>query len=170
MNKYKIYCETDSKWEEVIASVEPTQCPVDNVHTVKADSVSVIENDILVRDGTALSITLAELKQLRYNEIDGKTAALIAPGFTYDGKQFSLSVTAQMNWNGLKTNEADFSWPVAISTIDNYEYSLAQANLSAFWTAGRDVVKAALDGGRDLKKQIYDAIDEAAVNAIVDNR
>jgi hypothetical protein len=169
INKYRLYCETEGTHKSVISDAAPTVCPTNAAHTVRADSVAIIESNILVRDGTALDVTLSDLKQLRYNEIDGKTLTLMKT-FTYDNKSFSLSIDAQMNWNALKNNEADFSWPVSISTADNYEYSLSQSNLTAFWTAGRDAVKTALDGGRQLKKQIYDALDSAAVDAVVDTR
>ena len=35
---------------------------------------------------------LASLKEYRYNQIDAKTSELIQQGFTYDSKQFSLSL------------------------------------------------------------------------------
>jgi hypothetical protein len=41
---YKIYCETDDKWEHHYLpedDPEPTTCPVDTAHTVTTDSVSV---------------------------------------------------------------------------------------------------------------------------------
>lgn len=170
MNKYRIYCTTDSKMEYVIASAEPTECPTNAAHTVSSDSICIIQKDVKVNDGTPTDLTLSDYKQLRYNEIDGKTMALIAPGFTYDGKQFSLSIPAQNNWSGLHDNSADFIFPYDITTIDNDTYSLTSANLNAFWTAAKDVLEDKLGTGRALKKQIFDAADEAAVDAVVDNR
>lgn len=113
---------------------------------------------------------LANLKARRYLEIDGRSMQLIAAGFTYDSQTFSLSIPAQITWSSLKENESDFTWPVEVSTLDSNTYSLAQANLTAFWTAGRDAVQGHLDSGRALKKSVFDAVDKAAVDAIVDNR
>jgi len=114
--------------------------------------------------------TLAELKDRRYNEIDYKTMTLIAPGFTYDGTTFSLSISAQMNWSSIKENTSDFTFPLNISTIDNYEYTLAEADVCDFWCEGRDTVKGHLDSGRALKKSVHDAADEAAVDVVTDTR
>ena len=113
---------------------------------------------------------LAYKKQSRYNQIDYKTRNLIASGFIYDGKTFSLSISAQINWNALQNQTIEFTWPVEISTIDNNKYSLIQANIKAFWVAGKDLVKGHLDSGRNLKVSIIAAIDEIAVDAIIDNR
>ena len=113
---------------------------------------------------------LAAYKQNRYNEIDLKTGALIIAGFTYDSKTFSLSINAQTNWNTLKDQESEFTWPVDVTTIDNDTYSLVQANLGAFWTAGKDAVKGHLDSGRTLKKSVFDAADKVAIDAVVDTR
>ena len=169
-HKYRIWCTTDSKGEYVIASAVPTTCPTNGGHTVDTSSVVITESDILINDGTAKDLILADYKQLRYNEIDGKSMVLISAGFTYDSKTFSLSINAQTNWNTLKDEEAEFTWPVDITTIDNDTYSLTQANLDAFWTAARDAVKGHLDSGRAYKKTIYDATDEAGVDAVVDTR
>lgn len=114
--------------------------------------------------------TLSGLKELRYNEIDAKTSMLIQQGFVYDSKTFSLSLPAQTNWHAIKNQPTEFTFPVTVSTIDNSGYDLAQSNVSAFWQAGKDTLKAHIDSGRILKKQIFDAVDIAAVNAIVDNR
>ena len=114
--------------------------------------------------------TLAEYKQARYNAIDYKTGYLIHGGFTYDSKQFSLSANAQANWNALHSNPTEFTWPQEITAINNDTYSLAEANLNAFWEAGKVVLADHLGTGRALKKSIFDAADKTAVNAIVDTR
>jgi hypothetical protein len=170
MDKYKVYCETDNKWECVIASAEPTVCPTNGAHTLRAGSANILDKDILVNDGTPKELTLADYKQLRFNEIDGKTLALLAPGFTYDSKTFSLSSNAQLNWSEIHSNKTEFTFPLDVSTIDNDTYALAEANVDAFWTAGKDKVQEHIDSGRVLKKSVKDAVDEAAVDAVVDNR
>ena len=46
INRYRIYCETDAKWEDWYlpeGDPAPTTCPVDTGHTVTTDSVSVVE-------------------------------------------------------------------------------------------------------------------------------
>ena len=170
MKKYRLICTTDSKYEYVIASNDPTVCPTNATHAIDTSSIVIVEEDMLINDGTSKELTLADYKQLRYNEIDGKTLALIAAGFVYDSQTFSLSLSAQTNWNTLKDSKPDFTWPVEISTIDSNSYDLATGDLQAFWTAGRDEIKGHLDSGRALKKSVFDAANEAAVDAVVDAR
>lgn len=121
-------------------------------------------------DTPGLVQSLSAKKESRFIEIDIKTGQLIAAGFSFDSQTFSLSANAQANWNTLKSQESEFTWPVEISTADNNTYSLAQVDLSTFWQTGRDTVKGHLDSGRSLKKQVYDAANEAAVDAVVDTR
>lgn len=113
---------------------------------------------------------LDELKNIRYEEIDIKTATLILQGFEYDSTQFSLSKMAQLNWQVLKNNTSSFTWPMDISTKNNYKYSLLENNVGSFWNAAKNKVKQHLDSGRALKVQIYDASTQEEVDAIVDNR
>ena len=113
---------------------------------------------------------LADVKAMRYAEIDYNTGRLISAGFTFDGVQFSLSANAQQNWDSIKTSKSDYSFPLDITTIANDTYSLTNPNVQAFWVAARDAVKDQLDSGRILKKAIFDAIDIAAVDAVIDNR
>ena len=116
------------------------------------------------------ALDLAGYKDQRYVEIDQKTGLIISAGFTFDGETFSLSANAQRNWDSIKTSKSDYSFPLDITTIDNNTYSLTNPSVQAFWVAARDAVKTPLDSGRVLKKEIFDAIDAAAVQAIVDNR
>jgi hypothetical protein len=113
---------------------------------------------------------LGFIKNKRYAEIDNKTNTLLGEGVLVDGVVFSLSLAAQTNWNILKNQESEFVWPVAISTMDNDQYILQQANLSSFWSTGKDRVKLLLDEGRSLKKLIHDATTIDAVNLVVDTR
>lgn len=170
MDKYKVWCNDDSKWECVIASTSPTACPTNPAHTIDLTKSVSTTLDIKVNDGCPKELTLADYKQLRYNEIDWKTEQLILTGFIYDSETFSLSAYAQSNWTALKTSTADFVWPVEITAMNNNVYSLTEANLLAFWTAARDGVKDHLDSGRALKKTIFDATTEVAIDAVIDAR
>ena len=114
--------------------------------------------------------TLDQLKVRRGTEVDIRTDELIGQGFAFDSKQFSLSLPAQKNWLGLKVLESMLTWPVAITTINDNEYQLAQANVNNFVGAGQMVIQTHLNSGRALKVQISSAANKAAVDAIVDNR
>lgn len=124
--------------------------------------------DTLVQDHEA--VTLADYKKVRYIEIKAKTGQLILSGFTFDGNQFSLALPAQVSWTNIKGQKLDFTFPMMLSTLDHNEYSLTEANVDAFWTAARNAVKTHLDSGRVLKKSIFDAVDKAGVDAVVDTR
>ena len=94
----------------------------------------------------------------------------LSVGFVFDGATFSLSANAQRNWDSIKTSKADYTFPLDITTMDNDTYSLTNPNVQSFWVAARDAVKTPLDSGRVLKTTIHDAIDIAAVDAVIDNR
>lgn len=109
-------------------------------------------------------------KALRSLDIDQKTNRLINIGFTHDEKKFSLSIPAQINWNALKNNTGDFTWPVIVSTNEDGEFSLPEADVSAFWNKGKNHIKGYLDSGRTLKLQCKAAVTQAELDAIHDDR
>ena len=129
------------------------------------------EADAIIKWGSvAEDDTLAAYKQAKYNAIDYKTGVLLSVGFTYDSKQFSLSANAQLNWSEIHSNIAEFPDPVDVTLINNDTYSLTHANVNTFWTTAKDILKGHLDSGRALKKSVFDAVDKAAVDAVIDNR
>ena len=126
--------------------------------------------DTLAKSNIYPVLTLLEYKKVRYDEIDLRTRQLVSVGFGFDGQVFSLSPPAQLNWTNVKSSKADFTYPLMISTLNNNEYSLSNANVEGFWTAGKDTLKGHLDTGRILKKSIFDAVDKAAVDVVEDDR
>jgi hypothetical protein len=173
MNRYKIYCETDG-WVEVIASTTPTVCPIDGTHTVNADSVTVVERDVQITDGdyVADSVSLYDYKQLKFNEIDKRTEELIAQGFAYNSKTFSLSNNAQINLLGVDIKRNDGILPLTFHTVDDMdeETFTTPEDLDNFFMIALASKKAHLDSGSALKVSIRNAVDRAAVDAVIDNR
>jgi hypothetical protein len=57
-NRYRIYCETESAWVEDHADVEPTTCPNNPAHTVRAGSAAELDSKriILVPDADGQGI------------------------------------------------------------------------------------------------------------------
>lgn len=171
INKYRVFCATDNKFEHVICDGTPTKCPVDDTHNISSELTSILEDNISVNDGTPTELSLDNYKKLRLNEIDAKTQELIVTnGFAFDSKNFSMSPEAQANWIGLKTMESLLTFPVEITTSDDEAYSLTQANLNAFCGTALAAKQVHLDSGRALKVQVKNATDEAGVDAVVDNR
>lgn len=65
--KYRMYCETDSKYECITQEAVPTACPTNWAHTITAWSVTIIENVIVPQknlylespDGTVYEVTVS---------------------------------------------------------------------------------------------------------------
>lgn len=117
---------------------------------------------------------LQELKAWRYEMIDARTSELIKQGFSYQGKQFSLSQNAQINILGLDNAKDDpaLSYPIKYNTIDDLDsYDVVDASdVHNMYLSALATKKGYTDSGTVLKQQIRDAVDIDAVNAIVDNR
>lgn len=114
-------------------------------------------------------MTLDELKEIRYVEIDLNTQDLIAKGFPFDGYTFSMSLTAQINWSNFP-NLPDGLFPLPIIDITENLYMLSLANRTAFYLSALNYKNTQLQSGSMLKAQIKACTDEACVNAIIDNR
>ncbi len=172
MNKYKIWCVTDQKWEEVISSTTPTECPIDSLHTVDSNSAVIIEKEIKKLDGSPENLTLDEYKSMKYGDIDRKTGELISQGFTYLSNQFSLSSTAQHNLNGLEISKDLLTYPVEYNTIDDTGvYQVVDAtDMHNMYLAALTAKKGHLDSGSALKSQVRVSTDKAGVDAVIDNR
>lgn len=118
------------------------------------------------------SMSLEELKAYKYREIDNKTGKLISQGFTYSGTIFSMSANAQANLLGTYTARDLLTYPFDWNAKDDSStYGIADATeMSSFFMTALATKKAHQDSGTVLKNQVRDAVDVAAVNAIVDNR
>jgi len=173
MDKYKIYCETDG-WIEVIASSEPTQCPINNGHEVRENSLTLLEQDVKENIDSYLDLNLEDYKKLRYKEIDARTVELIDQGYVYKTKIFSLSSNAQTNILALDStrDEPSLTYPIIYNTIDDNEsYSIIDStDLHNMYMTALGTKKIHLDSGTNLKNSIRDAVSEEAVDSIIDNR
>lgn len=118
------------------------------------------------------SMSLGELKEYRYNEIDYKTGELIKLGFVYNTITFSLSENAQNNLLGVYSTKELLTYPFEWSSKDDSQiYSIVDATeMATFFMTALGAKKAHQDSGRTLKNQITNATDIASVNAIVDAR
>lgn len=114
-------------------------------------------------------MTLEELKEIRYTEIDMRTQELIKEGFVFDGKTFSMSLTAQINWSNFP-NLPDALFPLTIIDIVETPYILSLANKMNFYYSALNGKNGPLQSGGVLKATIKACADEACVTAIIDNR
>lgn len=118
------------------------------------------------------NLALPDAKAGRLNEIDAKTTEVIARGFAYDKKTFSLSSSAQSTLSNTFIAREMLTYPVRWNTLDDLDaHNLVDANdVTAMYAAGVTAVRAALDGGTALKDLVRAATTMEALGAIVDPR
>ena len=121
---------------------------------------------------------LAANKAMRIYQIDAKTRELIAGGFSYGGKQFSMSDAAQKNWLmmavGVSLGMITAQNIPQASSMDEVPYTFTDMNdLSAFLAAYASYntdAGAPLVTGRALKAAVVAAMNKTELDAVVDNR
>lgn len=115
---------------------------------------------------------LVALRAVVCTDIDDGTARLIAAGFTFQGKQFSLSANAQSKLLGMDQLRDALTYPIVFNNIDDSDViTLPDANtVHQMALAALATVRAALDSGTALKNQVRAAEDLTAVRAVVDTR
>ena len=120
------------------------------------------------------ALDLSGYKAVRFKEIDTRTEELIKQGFLYKGLVFSLSQNAQINILALHEtrNDPALLYPVAYSTLDdsNHYDVIDATDLHNMYLTALATKKAHVDTGTTLKNSIRDAVNEAAVALIIDNR
>lgn len=130
-------------------------------------------------DGTDIShygttLQLTEQKANKTIAIDARTDVLIAAGFTYSGKQFSLTLTAQAKITGALQVKSDpgMVYPISLNTIDDLDvYSVPDAaDLSSLYLAGFLGMRKHVDSGTALKDAVRAASTQAELDAVVDTR
>lgn len=126
--------------------------------------------DTLIQDHVAVS--LLDYKHNRYVEIDNRTGELISVGYVYNSVRFSLSQNAQINISAVNQTRDELTYPISFSNIDDTEtYSVvSSADMHGIYLTALGTKKTHLDSGSVLKDGIRDAVDEAAVDLIIDNR
>lgn len=113
-------------------------------------------------------------KEAKFASIDTKTTALIGDGFSFAGKVFSLSLSAQSTYGGLYMirEEPSLSFPVNVNTIDDLDvHPLANSEeIRSFYLSAVATYRAHLDDGTALKDLVRSALTTAEVAAVMDNR
>jgi len=137
-----------------------------------ADALSGGEETIL--DTCVTEHLLDGAQARRYAEIDARTNELIAQGFVFGGKLFSLSDDAQVNIIGLDLSRDDqmMTYPINYGAKDSGDYLALpdSATVHGLYLTALGTKRAHLDSGRTLKTAVFEATTIAAVNAVVDSR
>jgi len=117
---------------------------------------------------------LAELKKRRIKDIDLRTDELLANGFVYNSKVFSLGKGSQINILGIEEAKdmVELTYPVKMNTIDDLETEeLANAaDARAFFLTALGSKRAVLDSGTSLKDSIRAAGTKTAIDGVLDIR
>ncbi len=121
-------------------------------------------------DGASLPL----YKERKFVSIDKRTGELIAAGFTFAGKQFSLSTNAQNTFTGLYAirDEPALSFPVKVNTLDDDGFvELTEPDdVRQFYLTAVSTYRAHLDAGTALKDAVRAATTSAELDAIKDPR
>lgn len=99
---------------------------------------------------------LSAEKATVYSYIDGLTSSIIASGFNYSGKTFSLSQNAQLKWSALFLSKDLQSYPVIVQNIDDSDgYLIDSAEVvTEMYMIGSSVVRNALDYANTKKSLV----------------
>jgi hypothetical protein len=121
-----------------------------------------------IKEGYSLIVdenNINEYKKHIVDLIDAKSEEKIFEGFSFDGKRFSLSLSAQINWSNLLFLPESF-FPVNLSTKDDDVYSLIYANVQSFYQAALNGKNAPLQEGNVLKQQVKAATTKEELDLI----
>lgn len=119
--------------------------------------------------------TLADYKSAQMALCDLECVRRYGMGFTYESKQFSLSLPAQINHNGGTHQRsrwtADGRFPLRVSTIDNGDSLSLQneAEVSAFTNEAADHSLATHQDCQAVKHAVRDAVDVGAVDTTTES-
>ena len=118
--------------------------------------------------------SLSQAKQVRIREIDTQSVKLMVSGFEFpaaSGKFFSMSIKGQAKLHGFNEIESG-DFPHSVSAIDDTVHVLANQGAAnqMFKAMVKRLNKGILGPGSDLKQDILNAVDQTALDAIVDNR
>jgi hypothetical protein len=96
---------------------------------------------------------IPELKQKLYSKIDEHTQSEILKGFVYNGKTFSMSINAQINWSNILLIPSG-NFPLSLMTVDEELIQLPVEEKIAFYQASLSHKYSKLQLGHSLKTTV----------------
>lgn len=125
-----------------------------------------------------LQPTFEDNRAAKIDAIQQNTRVLLAGGFSHASKQFSLSLEAQAKIIGLRVGiltgdiiDGPPDYPINVSAMDETDYEiLNEADAKLYYKAALDRVKALVTAGSALKQSCLNAVNQTALDAIVDTR
>lgn len=137
---------------------------------------NVSQNRIYVANQAQVAAwNLSLEKSERYSNVDEKTYRLYNKGFSHDGEKFNLQpeddIPVYLMWYENTNNSVILTYPYDILTWKRDLYTVNNVNsMKAFCEAAFTRRTQILNETRDIKKQIFDAVDMATLDAITDDR
>ena len=107
---------------------------------------------------------IPDLKQEVIDKIDVFIQEKIFKGFDFDGKTFSMSVNAQLNWSNM-LNIPDELFPLNVTTKNDGNYILTLPNRSSFYYTCLNYKHDCLNYGNTLKNKLNLLKTEAEILA-----
>lgn len=133
------------------------------------DGITPIEG-YKIKEGFAdKNISVDNLKAYLKSKVDTKTQELIFNGFPFDGKIFSMSINAQINWSNFPMLP-DALFPLTVLSKNDEEYILSYANKNTFYMTALGYKNTHLQSGDTLKKQIALMTTKEELANFIDNR
>lgn len=116
--------------------------------------------------------TVVGYRKYIYENIDTRTGELIAQGFTYDTKTFSMSSNAQNNLLGTFAAKDALDYPFSWNVKDDSEtYSIADiTEMTTFFMTALATKKGHQDSGTVLKSLVTAATTIEELELIIDER
>lgn len=114
--------------------------------TINVDTVDYYFNDDVIID----VFNIEDRKKALIDEIDLFVEAEIFKGFVYNGKTFSMSLKAQINWSNILLIPSS-NFPLALMTVDEELVQLPIEEKIAFYQASLSHKYSKLQLGHNLK-------------------
>jgi hypothetical protein len=109
---------------------------------------------------------IPELKQELYDKIDAYVQAEIFKGFVYNGKTFSMSLKAQINWSNILLIP-NGNFPLSLMTIDEELVQLPVEEKIAFHQASLSHKYSKLQLGHTLKTTVKNFTTVEELNTFI---
>lgn len=114
---------------------------------------------------------ILQAKKDKNLKIDEKTQQIIAQGFPFASKRFSLSQNAQTNWTNMYINKSILSKPLTVTTNDDEAFQLeTESDIQNFYMTGLVYVQSIINSGRALKLSVNNCSTLEEIENIVDER
>lgn len=118
-------------------------------HTINVNTVDYYFND----DNIVDEVSIEDRKKALIDDIDLFVEAEIFKGFVYNGKTFSMSINAQINWSNILLIPSS-NFPLSLMTVDEELVQLPVEEKIAFYQASLTHKYSKLQLGHGLKNTV----------------